>query len=60
MTTPGQNKPTTQKFYGAASFGGDNNGIINNHLIDARTRAYLSDMAEKAPELASPSKEGAP
>ena len=39
-------------FYGPASFGGDNNGIINNVLLDPKTKAMLAKMSKDAPPLA--------
>jgi hypothetical protein len=54
MTTFGQDGPKEQNFYGSGlAFGGDNKGIVNNVLLDPKTRAYLADMSEKAPELAA-------
>lgn len=54
MTKFGQDEPREQNFYGSGpAFGGDNKGIVNNVLLDPKTRAYLADMSEKAPELAA-------
>ncbi len=52
MSTSGQDEPKHQSFYGPASFGGDNKGIINNVLLDAKTKALVAKMAEYAPPLA--------
>jgi hypothetical protein len=54
MSTSEHDKSRHQSFYGAGSFGGDNKGTINNNLLlDPQTKAYLADMAVKAPELAT-------
>ncbi len=53
MTTSGQDEPRTQNFYGTgASFGGDNNGTVNNVLLDTKTKATLAKLSKDAPELA--------
>jgi hypothetical protein len=52
MSTSGQGEPKHQTFHGPASFGGDNKGIINNVLLDPRTRATLEKLSKDAPELA--------
>jgi hypothetical protein len=53
MSASGQDEPRQQTFHGAGSFGGDNIGVINNHvLLDAKTKALVAKMAQYAPPLA--------
>ena len=51
MSTSDQDKPKQQSFYGAGSFGGDNNGTINNVLLDLKTKVVLTELSKKVPEL---------
>jgi hypothetical protein len=54
MSTSGQDDRRQQIFHGPASFGGDNNGVINNNvLLKAKTEAAIDDINRKAPELAA-------
>jgi hypothetical protein len=53
MSTSGQDETRHQTFHGPGSFGGDNNGVINNVLLDPRTKAMLETFSEKAPEFAA-------
>jgi hypothetical protein len=52
MSASGKDETKRQIFYGPASFGGDNKGIINNVLLDPRTRATLEKLSKDAPGLA--------
>jgi ankyrin repeat protein len=52
MSESGQDKPKSQYFYGPASFGGNNNGTINNVLLDSTTKATLAKLSKDAPALA--------
>jgi hypothetical protein len=53
MSISGQDEPRQQTFHGPGSFGGDNNGTINNNvLLDAKTKALVAKMAQYAPPLA--------
>ena len=60
MTTSEQRGPRHQHFSGSGpSFGGDNNGIINNVLLDAQTKALVQKFAATAPGLAKAIEEAA-
>ena len=53
MSESGQDEPKQQTFHGAGSFGGNNNGVIHNHvLLDAKTKTLVAKMAQYAPPLA--------
>ena len=54
MSGSEQDESRQQIFHGPASFGGDNNGIINNSvLLDPKTAAVMEDLNRKAPVLAA-------
>lgn len=53
MGASGQDEPRQQTFHGPGSFGGDNKGVINNVLLDDKTKATLAKLSKDAPELAN-------